>query len=1609
MKRFLLLTALMIGLLISVTNVQASGNDEVQRKSQIAEGTFPVPFSELGNVNTPERAAVSTGYYFVDSDDDAPDYWRPTPEIVDTTEDPTLWRRIMAGPRILVGNNDPTPRGYWNENPDEGFRFFRNPALPNNPSDTRNFFVNGPNDEDVEANATDSTDDAIAGPIPIGFGFYFNGLRYDSFYVSTNGIIGLTNRRYFYDSDGNRTIPAGSNDCYDPMSADWFEYTGNRSYLGHSGNGLNDAIDDDYGYRYMVCGGNPLSRNAGLRRRPASANPNDASLTNIPYKAAVIAPFWGDMQLSQYDDENNMIDDWGRVYFKRSFSNDKLIIYFINIAPVRTKYNPLGQGYNAPIDSRPGMQNYTSANAQVTLNRLDSSVTIVYERFDGTAVISGRGYPASAIFRASTCSGVRSFARHVDYGTEDGPSYPWGGEYESCTHYCNNLLNPSVQFPHNYLAIKFKQWKNTLRVVDIQYRVRQQDPEAGLDFAPQGCSDCIIPSSEVNNYELLAGEPNIGAVQPVAIIQNLSNEIQGPNGVNFQPQELNFRARFRIVNMATGMIVYNRLVPIDSTCLDLPDSLTQDCTGDPYVKVRYVTVTKSGQDYEATETDPILPYKRPGQKYNGIKPYGFVQVYFPPFEPNEFLENHIGRLRAFIIADPTNPRTGEGYGDEWPFDDTTFVNLFVMRRLESFNDDVNEFHLIEQAAMPSVLKWVNIEAEVSAGEDLSHYPLPPRGEYAARNNEDYTLKSPVIRMNRKFLNGFDPSTGGTDYKGDEIRSFPIDMRGKYGAVLSVSFQRTLKADDWPRGWSDQTLIGPEPRTFVNGDLMSQFGKEYMGTAYSYAAAGSQNPDWIEVQLMQPSPDGVAFITNVEDKRWQQHPRRGGLKPVTNMPAYKLWGSNGYSVGFLESDRDSSLEPVDYPNRNGFRPNMYDDGIDYEFQKAFIAIPDTFIRSENEGAKNFRFRIRVRASMDRKCMTCIPDDDDPFLVDNVKILMPDEITDLEVTSVKIRWPYTIAPASQATAVPIMVKVSNNTNIQAPSCWVKVKIFKNKVDFRDTTGGTNAPAHPWNAIYCRTISIPQIPSRHVQEILMPSWNARLTGPGDYTLVTNIHVPGGDLEEKNDTTYSYVNLRFGDVFAYDPVDNPRNDVPDQAFTGTMGRGLNLFGSAAGGVGNVRGFTNGSYTTENAAGAVGGSGSGQIAVKFELTNADTVYGYKAYFGILNAALDDIVLSIYTDMAGNQPGELIQASRIYRARTWDDIEDEQILEEYMTYVMPSPIVLPAGTYWAVIGQLGETGIELGASKARMGMRTTNVYIPPLVTMTNAIGGSGISLMIEKNFRKESNSGNNLINNNFFAFENTYTSGTWNQFMPTVGNPAYAHLSHYGTVDGVSTHTLSRGGWIPMLRPYLGMRSYSNDQTKRPCPDDVPVELTMFDGFARENGIDLVWETASEIDNYGFYIERRNSGDEEWNQIGFVKGAGNSSVTNSYKFFDGEVVLNNTYQYRLNQVDNDGSMGCNSSDIITVKFDKVGTITLQDNYPNPFSSTTNIAFNLPAPMNVKLEVLDVYGNVINTIANDNLTATQHVYNWDGRDMSGAKVANGTYIFRLTADGKVFSGKMTLIK
>ncbi len=75
-----------------------------------------------------------------------------------------------------------------------------------------------------------------------------------------------------------------------------------------------------------------------------------------------------------------------------------------------------------------------------------------------------------------------------------------------------------------------------------------------------------------------------------------------------------------------------------------------------------------------------------------------------------------------------------------------------------------------------------------------------------------------------------------------------------------------------------------------------------------------------------------------------------------------------------------------------------------------------------------------------------------------------------------------------------------------------------------------------------------------------------------------------------------------------------------------------------------------------------------------------------------------------------------------------------------------------------------------------------------------------------------------------------------------------------------------------------------------------------QTGVLLTWTTASEIDNFGFEIQRRRISPvaSPWGRAGFIEGNGTTLAPHDYHFTD-DVTVAGSYAYRLRQMDLDGT------------------------------------------------------------------------------------------------------------
>ncbi len=216
---------------------------------------------------------------------------------------------------------------------------------------------------------------------------------------------------------------------------------------------------------------------------------------------------------------------------------------------------------------------------------------------------------------------------------------------------------------------------------------------------------------------------------------------------------------------------------------------------------------------------------------------------------------------------------------------------------------------------------------------------------------------------------------------------------------------------------------------------------------------------------------------------------------------------------------------------------------------------------------------------------------------------------------------------------------------------------------------------------------------------------------------------------------------------------------------------------------------------------------------------------------------------------------------------------------------------------------------------------------------------------------------------------------------------------------------VQYLEPFIlvsGLTSFSDFAIGSIGDNPLPVELTEF-GFRKADfGIELVWKTASEKNNAGFEVQRRSEkqANEEWQVLGFVRGAGTTSDAKNYSFVDRTAT--GKVQYRLKQVDFDGQF--EYSPVVEVEAGLPRTFELGQNYPNPFNPTTLISYQLPVASEVSLKVYDVLGREVATLVNGRQEAGRYSVSFNA-----ASFASGVYFYRLQAGQFVQTRKMMLVK
>ena len=239
------------------------------------------------------------------------------------------------------------------------------------------------------------------------------------------------------------------------------------------------------------------------------------------------------------------------------------------------------------------------------------------------------------------------------------------------------------------------------------------------------------------------------------------------------------------------------------------------------------------------------------------------------------------------------------------------------------------------------------------------------------------------------------------------------------------------------------------------------------------------------------------------------------------------------------------------------------------------------------------------------------------------------------------------------------------------------------------------------------------------------------------------------------------------------------------------------------------------------------------------------------------------------------------------------------------------------------------------------------------------------------------------------TSGTSNLVWQTANN-------NWGIFDANNSTMWSSGNWL-------------NENTS-----PLPVELTKFNAANSGSTVELKWQTATELNNYGFEIQRASKSAStssastssatgstmNWEKIGFISGKGTSSHTNNYDFTDKNPLTGKSL-YRLKQIDQSGDY--EYSQIVEITSMPL-EFSLSQNYPNPFNPSTTISYTIAKKSFVKIIVYDITGSEISNLVNSEKDAGTYKINFNALNL-----ASGMYIYQIQADNYTATKKMVLLK
>ena len=264
---------------------------------------------------------------------------------------------------------------------------------------------------------------------------------------------------------------------------------------------------------------------------------------------------------------------------------------------------------------------------------------------------------------------------------------------------------------------------------------------------------------------------------------------------------------------------------------------------------------------------------------------------------------------------------------------------------------------------------------------------------------------------------------------------------------------------------------------------------------------------------------------------------------------------------------------------------------------------------------------------------------------------------------------------------------------------------------------------------------------------------------------------------------------------------------------------------------------------------------------------------------------------------------------------------------------------------------------------------------------------------------------------NLWSWSTWDYI------PAAPGILAPGTYVELTIPQMVLGDWL-YFRAVLDVGGLPDPDTlvevrgQHQTPEENPtfVEFTGFEAVGHDGYVEVIWTTATELDNAGFNVYRSDAINGKMTKLNdeLIAAKGSELMGATYTFKD--YVASGDAYYWFEDISLDGKSGFHGPALSSPRKDGTPSIfSLSQNYPNPFNPTTEIRFNLPNDCFVTLEVYNVLGQRVSTLVNEQMTAGSKIAHWSGKDHNGVSVTSGVYFYKLQADNFVEMKKMILMR